>query len=439
MTPYPTSFLVLEDFLSAQDRAALIRFVREDSAFSPAQVTVPGALGGESDNTLRSAEVTDAVGEMFGLFEDKLGALLPHVRREIDVAHFSAGRVERQITAHGDGNFFGLHSDVGDPWAESASRRVSFVYYFHEHPRTFDGGELRLWDTEHHADGTIEAADTFQTVEPIDNSIVFFPSDAYHEVRPVRVEGDTKAPGAKRFTVNGWFHDRNHVRSDPPLEPDLRTALTQRYTPSFTDTGFLKVKTPAAIHRALRAIYDERLGNPGLEPIDEIYLPTGIPDFLPIEDVKAQFQLALQPLHEEWSGQELIPTAAYGLRVYRSGQTLIPHTDTLATHVISSIVHIAHETTEPWPLWIVDLHGNEHDVILEEGEMLLYESARCPHARSVPLAGSSYCSLFLHYRPVDWNVTYWSLIDKARADGATDVLPPALWPAPPQTTDHQIT
>ena len=434
MKNVPTPFLVLDDFLSPDDRATLLHFVHNGTSFEPAQVTVPGSLTGTSDETFRQAEVAEPAAEVFELFDDKLRALLPHVRREIGVAHFAAGKMERQITAHGDGDFFGLHNDVGDRWAESASRRVSFVYYFHEHPRTFDGGELRLYDTRHD-DGRVKAATTFQTVEPNDNSIVFFPSHTFHEVRPVVVEGDPESPGAKRFTVNGWFHNRDHVRADPPLEPDVRTALTQRYTPSFTDTGFLKVKTPAAIHRALRAVYDERVGAPGRESIDDEYLSTGIPDFLPFDDVRARFQLALQPMHEEWSEQELIPTAAYGLRVYRSGQTLKPHTDALTTHVISSIVHIAHETTEPWPLWIVDLQGNEHHVFLEEGEMLLYESARCPHARPEPLAGSSYCSLFLHYRPVDWNVTYWSLIDQARADGATEVLPSGLWPTQSPTAD----
>jgi hypothetical protein len=91
-------------------------------------------------------------------------------------------------------------------------------------------------------------------------------------------------------------------------------------------------------------------------------------------------------------------------------------------------VHIAHDTVDPWPLWIIDIEGNEHEIVLEEGEMLLYESARCPHARPKPLNGDTYCSIFLHYKPVDWNVTYRSLVELAQADGATDVLPPELWP-----------
>jgi len=244
------------------------------------------------------------------------------------------------------------------------------------------------------------------------------------------VTGDTDAPGATRYTLTGWFHDGDHELSLPPLDRETRTALTERYVPSFTETGFEKIRTPSAVHRALRAIYDERFGNRFSEPADEEYMPTGTPDFIDIDDVKGQFHFALQSVHEEWAGCELEPTAAYGLRVYRAGQTLLPHTDTLETHVISSIVHIAHDTDEPWPLWIKDLDGNEHEVVLEEGEMLLYESARCPHGRVVPLRGDAYCSLFVHYQPVGWDITFRTLIDRAIADDDRELVPSSYWPRP---------
>jgi len=423
-----TPHLVIEGFLAEAEHDVLLGVVRNDDRFSPAQVTAPGAQQGAPDANQRRATVAEPDDEVFALFEEKLTALLPHARRELGVERFAIGVIERQITAHDDGDFFSAHTDIGDAFAVSASRRLSYVYYFHEEPRGFEGGELVLYDRIVHEDGSVEVAETFQLIEPADNAIVFFPSDAMHEVRPVRVTGESEAPGTTRYTVNGWFHDRDHVRPDPPLDPEKRTALTQRYTPSFTEVGFEKVTTPSAVHRAMRAVYDERFDGCRAEQVD-LHLPTGTPDFIDIGDVSGQFHFALQSIHEEWAGVELVPTAAYGLRVYRAGQTLIPHTDRLATHVISSIVHIAHDTVEPWPLWIVDLAGEEHEVVLEEGEMLLYESARCPHARPHPLNGDTYCSLFLHYKPVDWNLTDWALVEQAQADGAIDVLPPELWPA----------
>ena len=428
MTPSRTAYLALDDFLSDEEHESLLAFVRGRSDFTAAHIDQPDGAVDRADETFRKASVATPDSEVVAMFESRLKAILPHARRETGVAHFRLGNLERQITAHHDGDFFGMHSDLGAAWQESSGRRLSYVYYFHEQPRRFEGGELRIYDRQLNALGQLEAAETFQTIEPADNSIVFFPSDALHEVRPVRVPGDPDAPGATRFTLTGWFHDAEHRKAAPPMEREMRTALTERYTPSFTETGFTKMKTPSAVHRSLRAVYDARLEHHFSETADESHMPTGTPDFIDIEDIKGQFHFALQSIHEEWSGQELEPTAVYGLRVYRAGQTLLPHTDTLETHVISSIVHIAHDTAEPWPLWITDLHGNEHEVVLDEGEMLLYESARCPHARLQPLNGSAYCSLFVHYRPVDWDVDYWTLIERARADDATDVLPEQLWP-----------
>ena len=47
------------------------------------------------------------------------------------------------------------------------------------------------------------AADTYRTVEPTDNSIVFFASEEMHEVRPVVCE--SRAFMDSRFTINGWI------------------------------------------------------------------------------------------------------------------------------------------------------------------------------------------------------------------------------------------
>ena len=51
----------------------------------------------------------------------------------------------------------------------------------------------------------------------------------------------------------------------------------------------------------------------------------------------------LQGVHEEWAGLakgDLMPSNAYGLRLYRPGNTLTMHTDHTETHVISSILHV---------------------------------------------------------------------------------------------------
>jgi Rps23 Pro-64 3,4-dihydroxylase Tpa1-like proline 4-hydroxylase len=48
-------------------------------------------------------------------------------------------------------------------------------------------------------------AGTYTSLAPVDNSIVFFPSEAFHEVCPVRCE--TEAFGDSRFTITIWFRE----------------------------------------------------------------------------------------------------------------------------------------------------------------------------------------------------------------------------------------
>ena len=56
---------------------------------------------------------------------------------------------------------------------------------------------------------------------------------------------------------------------------------------------------------------------------------------------------------------------------------------------------------EAWPLVIEDHDGKEHEVIMEPGQMVLYESARLVHGRPYPLEGKSYTNLFVHFKPAE--------------------------------------
>jgi hypothetical protein len=89
----------------------------------------------------------------------------------------------------------------------------------------------------------------------------------------------------------------------------------------------------------------------------------------------------------------------------------------IRTHVISSIIHIAHQYDDddkPWPIEIEDHDGNLHAVNLAAGEVrpdkwpvtcrynyiqqLFYESAKCLHGRMTEFRGKYYGSLFVHYQ-----------------------------------------
>jgi predicted 2-oxoglutarate/Fe(II)-dependent dioxygenase YbiX len=107
----------------------------------------------------------------------------------------------------------------------------------------------------------------------------------------------------------------------------------------------------------------------------------------------------LQSYSEEWAGIPLIAHQAYGFRVYRNQSQLFMHSDRIQTHVVSFILHIDSESTEPWPIFIEDMLGRTHEVTLTPGDILFYESSKCLHGRPRPFNGSWYTSVFVHYYP----------------------------------------
>eukprot|EP01038_Epipyxis_sp_PR26KG_P012257 gene12257-16436_t len=154
----------------------------------------------------------------------------------------------------------------------------------------------------------------------------------------------------------------------------------------------------------------------------------------------------LQYLHEEWSNMELIPTSTYGVRMYQNGSSTVMHYDRTEVHVISSIVHIAHQyddDNEPWPIEIEDQNGDLHAVLLEEGEMLFYEGAISLHGRRSALKGKYYGSLFLHYKPADksiWNYTTEDIIAHILPHWSKGILEDhgSRWAGQAITTDSMI-
>eukprot|EP01035_Chromulina_nebulosa_P018806 gene18806-24575_t len=187
-----------------------------------------------------------------------------------------------------------------------------------------------------------------------------------------------------------------------------------RMVPKFTERGFeapdnVMNKLYEAVNSKLERFDDIRTeGN-----IDVIYHDDDMePKFVPVGMLTSEVLELLRPYHEAWAGGiELVGTSAYGVRFYRNGSSLVMHYDKIETHVISSIVHIAHQyddDNEPWPIQIEDHNGVLHSVNLEPGQMLFYESAKCLHGRLKSLKGKYYGSIFVHYKPKDESIWKFS-------------------------------
>ena len=116
-------------------------------------------------------------------------------------------------------------------------------------------------------------------------------------------------------------------------------------------------------------------------------------------ELKNEIHKVLKKPLEKWSNTSLEPTFVYGIREYKEGAVLEPHRDRKDTHIISAIINIDQDLDESWPLIIEDHFYRKHEVYLEPGEIIFYESARLLHGRPTPLKGRSFANIFCHYTP----------------------------------------
>lgn len=194
-----------------------------------------------------------------------------------------------------------------------------------------------------------------------------------------------------------------------------------RLVPKFTEKGFDVITTPKSVNDRLQEAVTNAMAK-GFDNIrsegriDVIWNPPGLdPKFIDLGSDTWKILEDLKVYHEQWAGgMKLTPSSAYGIRVYQNDSTLVMHYDRVQTHVISSIIHVAHEyddDDEPWPIQIEDHDGNLHSVELAAGQMLFYESAKCLHGRMTALKGKYYGSIFVHYRPSNKAIWNYSIED----------------------------
>ena len=184
----------------------------------------------------------------------------------------------------------------------------------------------------------------------------------------------------------------------------------------FTSRGFQVRKLPENLYQYLLSIVNMTSVSP------EICLESG---HINCNQMDSQPKVEILPLNhtlmidsevgeylkqtaEHWSKVPLKFTSIYGVRKYRRGATLALHVDKLSTHVVSAIINIGQEVDQgrDWTLDILDNSGRGHQVVLAQGQMLLYESARLPHGRPKPLHGDHYSNIFVHFKPA--NVAWYT-------------------------------
>jgi Rps23 Pro-64 3,4-dihydroxylase Tpa1-like proline 4-hydroxylase len=194
--------VVLDEFLAPAELEALMRHAQlREPQFRVSEVISPGVPGGSVDFEYRRSMVLFDLADPGSALVERARVYLPRVLAKLGRQPFPITRVEAQITASNDGDFFRWHCDDGQ--GEIATREITFVYFLHREPKPFRGGELRIYDSRNEQGVTVPTAD-YRVVVPRQNQIVFFPSALAHEITPI--ECPSKAFVDSRFTVNGWFH-----------------------------------------------------------------------------------------------------------------------------------------------------------------------------------------------------------------------------------------
>jgi SM-20-related protein len=189
--------VVLDEFLAPHELDELVGYaLQHEVEFQSSEVISPSGEPCVIDYDHRRSRVLMDLGKHQEVILERIRCVLPRVLDQLGIEEFPITNVEAQISASNEGDFFRAHSD--DAQEAIASRRITFVYFFHREPRPFDGGELLLHDS---GDAPSRA---YQTIVPQQNQIVFFPCSVLHEITPV--ECPSRAFADSRFTLNGWLH-----------------------------------------------------------------------------------------------------------------------------------------------------------------------------------------------------------------------------------------
>jgi SM-20-related protein len=197
--------VVLDEFLAPQELDELVGYaLQHEAEFQSSEVISPSGEPGVIDYNHRRSRVLMDLGKHQEVILERIRCVLPRVLDQLGIEEFPATHVEAQITASNDADFFGAHSD--DAQEMIASRRLTFVYFFHREPRQFEGGELRLYDSLGNGEPHVSSYQTggYQSIVPQRNQIVFFPCSLLHEITPI--DCPSRAFADSRFTLNGWLH-----------------------------------------------------------------------------------------------------------------------------------------------------------------------------------------------------------------------------------------
>ena len=219
----------------------------------------------------------------------------------------------------------------------------------------------------------------------------------------MRAYGDTYASQEKLLKQRDLTTTDNHLRNN----------YMTKSLPGFTRDGYKLVAIPQEIQVWLEEFLESNVGKKKFERwnADSTQLnvhesPTMFTDLDMIAVERSNMATKyLEPIVSEWAGTSNIElTSFYGVREYNDGAILKNHIDRISTHVLSITLSIDKPDYDksrenPWPLEVIDFHGNHIRAEHTNGTMILYESSKLPHGRPYYNRGGRHVACFVHYKP----------------------------------------
>ena len=371
----PAEIYEVDNFLTCEECEVLISEIKKE--LRPSTI----ATSGNEDSSYRTSSTCD------------LGIIKKDFLRDLDerICNFmgidpSYGetlqgqnyQIEQEFKVHTD---YFEQSQMSEHDKGKGQRTYTFMIYLNE---VTEGGET-------------EFPELNKTFTPSEGKVLIWNNlnedgspniNTLHQAFPVKK--------GEKNVITKWFRQKGDASDS--------VKKLNKHIKAYTEKGFKKEFLDENLYKKLKVFFDENKVHIKNEHVSGNFIQSGkekVPStLLELNDeLKNEIHESLRLPLENWSGVKLEPTYVYGIRDYKEGAILIPHRDRDITHIISAIININQEVDEDWPLVIDDHFYRRNEVILKQGEVIFYESARLSHGRPFPLKGKSYANIFCHFMP----------------------------------------
>ncbi|MES2355328.1 MAG: 2OG-Fe(II) oxygenase [Pseudomonadota bacterium] len=232
------AYQVVHAFLGDELIQRLLAYAEANQeAFSPTQVAGRGRRGVNAD--IRTSSILRDFGPLKEELESRFRSALDAAVRELRMSPINLARLELALVVHGDGAFYRRHIDTMTDLPDANSdRALTGVYYFHDTPKGFSGGALRLFSIlpEENGGSSVD-------IEPDRDMLLLFPSWVPHEVRPVFCSSGDFLKG--RFAINCWYRSRRPSSVKVPAAFDINP-LTDVVVRQLNDTTQIDISAYSA-------------------------------------------------------------------------------------------------------------------------------------------------------------------------------------------------